>query len=320
MFKIAYTNKSTNTSTNTSSKPNPLVQSSLINKNPNKPVLVDAPILVTFSTCWYVVKSKFPVTTYLEWIKNLFSIINNFNLVLYTDIDGFNSLKPILITENYIKNQDKIKIIIKPMTEFYGYKYKENWIRNHNTSELPLHKKIDWELNMLWCEKIHFVNSTINNKYFNTRFYGWCDIGYFRELSHNKLNAFKSWPSPLTLLFNFPNKIHYGCVQKDQIKYKMLQDNIIKHYSYNNHITKKTSPCNSKHIEEVCFAGGFFILTKQLAEIYIRMFDAKIQYYFNNRFTIKDDQQIIMDCIFTNPQLFQIHFSENWFMFQELLL
>ena len=281
----------------------------------------DIPILVTFSTCWYIVKSKFSVTTYLEWINNLFSIINNFNLVLYTDISGFNSLKPILITENYIKNQDKIKIIIKPINEFYGYKYKENWIKNHNKSELSLHKIVDWQLNMIWCEKIHFVNETIKKNYFTTRNYGWCDIGYFREINYNKLNAFKKWPSPLTLLFNFPNKIHYGCVQKDQMKYKMLQNDIIRHYSYNNNnTTKKTSPCSSKNIEEVCFAGGFFILTKQLAEIYSKMFDAKLVYYFNNNFVIKDDQQIVIDCIFTNPQIFQIHFSENWFMFQELLL
>ena len=301
MLKIAYTNKSN------------------ISKNPT---LINSPILVTFSTCWYIVKSKFSVTTYLEWINNLFSIINNFNLVLYTDINGFNSLKPILITENYIKNQDKIKIIIKPMEEFYGYKYKENWIKNHNKSELSLHKKIDWELNMLWCEKIHFVNDTIKKNYFTTRYYGWCDIGYFRELNYNKLNAFKKWPSHLTLLFNFPNKIHYGCVQKDQMKYKMLQNDIIRHYNDNdnNNINNKTSPCHSKNLEEVCFAGGFFILTKQLAEIYSRMFDAKLVYYFKNNYIIKDDQQIIMDCIFTNPQIFQIHFSENWFMFQELLL
>ena len=42
-----------------------------------KKITKDVPILITFSTCWYIVKSKFPITTYLEWIKNLFSIVNN---------------------------------------------------------------------------------------------------------------------------------------------------------------------------------------------------------------------------------------------------
>lgn len=297
MLKLAYTNKS----------------------KLNKPVLVDAPILITFSTCWYIVKSKFPVTTYLEWIKNIFFIVNNFNLVIYTDTDGYNSLKQLILTDNFLKKKDKVKFIIKPMNEFYGYQYKDEWIKNHNNSQLSLHKKVDWQLNMLWCEKIHFVNETIRNKYFDTIYHGWCDIGYFRELSYKKMELLIGWPSALTLLTKFSNKIHYGCVQKDTMKYKMLQNDVITHYS-NTPIKKYSPPISYEKIEEICFSGGFFILSQPLAEIYKRIFDSKLQYYFKNGFTVKDDQQIIMDCIFTNPQLFQIHFSENWFMFQELLL
>ena len=277
------------------------------------------PILITFSTCWYIVKSKFPISTYLEWIKNLFSIVNNFNLVIYTDTDGYNLLKQLILTDNFLKKKDKVKFIIKPMNKFYGYRYKDEWIKNHNNSQLSLHKKVDWQLNMLWCEKIHFVNETLRNKYFDTIFYGWCDIGYFRELSYKKMELLIGGPSPLTLLTKFSNKIHYGCVQTDAMKYKMLQNDVVTHYN-NNTIKKSSPPISSEKIEEICFSGGFFILTKPLAEIYNRIFDIKLQYYFKNGFTVKDDQQIIMDCIFTNPQLFQIHFSENWFMFQELLL
>ena len=282
----------------------------------------DVPILITFSTCWYIVKSKFPISTYLEWIKNLFSIVNNFNLVIYTDTDGYNLLKQLILTDNFLKKKDKVKFIIKPMNKFYGYRYKDEWIKNHNNSQLSLHKKVDWQLNMLWCEKIHFVNETIGNKYFDTMYHGWCDIGYFRELSYKKMKMLIGWPSALTLLTKFSNKIHYGCVQTDAIKYKMLQNDVITHYSSKNNtlIRKSSPPISYEKIEEICFSGGFFILTQPLAEIYKRIFDIKLQYYFKNGFTVKDDQQIIMDCIFTNPQLFQIHFSENWFMFQELLL
>ena len=294
MFKMSYTNKF-----------EPI----------KKKITKDVPILITFSTCWYIVKSKFPITTYLEWIKNLFSIVNNFNLVIYTDINGYNSLKQLLLTNNFLKKKDQIKVIIKPMNEFYGYRYKDEWIKNHNNSQLSLHKKVDWE-------KIHFVNETLHNKYFDTMYHGWCDIGYFRELSYKKLELLIGWPSPLTLLTKLSNKIHYGCVQTDAMKYKMLQNDVVTHYSNNNNtsIRKSSPPISYKKIEEICFSGGFFILTQPLAEIYSRIFDSKLQYYFKNGFTVKDDQQIIMDCIFTNPQLFQIHFSENWFMFQELLL
>ena len=270
------------------------------------------PILMTFSTSWYIVKSKFSVEQYLEWIHNLFSIVNNFNLVVYTDTNGYNSLRPLILT-------NKIRFIIKPMEDFYGYRYKDDWIKNHNTSELSLHKKIDWQLNMLWNEKIHFVNETIRNKYFDTMYYGWCDIGYFRNLSAGKIGQLISWPSP-TKILKFPNKIHYGCVQTDPEKYNGLHNDVIKHYTRHYTINKTTPPIPFSKMEDICFAGGFFILTKPFAEIYGRLFDIKLQYYFQNGFTIKDDQQIIMDCIFTNPQLFQIHFSSNWFMFQDLLL
>jgi hypothetical protein len=248
--------------------------------------------------------------------------VNNFNLVIYTDTDGYNSLKQLLLTNNFLKKKDQIKVIIKPMNTFYGYRYKDEWIKNHNNSQVLLHKNVDWELNMLWCEKIHFVNETLRNKYFDTMYHGWCDIGYFRELSYKKMELLIEWPSPLTLLTKLSNKIHYGCVQTDAMKYKMLQNDVVTHYSNNNNtpIKKSSPPISSEKIEEICFSGGFFILTQPLAEIYSRIFDSKLQYYFKNGFTVKDDQQIIMDCIFTNPQLFQIHFSENWFMFQELLL
>jgi hypothetical protein len=117
-----------------------------------------------------------------------------------------------------------------------------------------------------------------------------------------------------------PNKILYGCVQTDPGKYNGLQNDVTTHYTRHYTNLKKTAPISSEKIEDVCFSGGFFILTKPLAEIYGRLFDIKLQYYFQNGFTIKDDQQIIMDCIFTNPQLFHIYFSSDWFMFQDILL
>jgi hypothetical protein len=109
---------------------------------------------------------------YKEWITNFFDMLTDCNIVLYTDET---SMKYIPIIE-----KDNIKIILKDITEFSTYHYKEKWISNHNKNHL-LKDKVEWKVNMLWCEKIMFVNETIENKYFNTTFYGWCDIGYFRN-------------------------------------------------------------------------------------------------------------------------------------------
>ena len=61
---------------------------------------------ITFSSCFYIIKSKFDKDTYINWMNNFISIVNNFNLVIYTDE---NSLKFINKREN-----PRIKIIIKP--------------------------------------------------------------------------------------------------------------------------------------------------------------------------------------------------------------
>jgi hypothetical protein len=40
---------------------------------------------ITFSSCFYIIKSKFDPSIYIEWMTNFISIVNKFNLVIYTD-------------------------------------------------------------------------------------------------------------------------------------------------------------------------------------------------------------------------------------------
>ena len=282
--------------------------------------------LLTLSTCYYNVKSKFPPTKYIEWIYNLLSIINQFNLVIYTDKDSFDTLKPIFINNPNISNKIgiKIKIIIKPIEDFFGYKYKDQWIQNHQTSGLDLHQKVDWSLIMLWCEKAHFVNETIANKYFDTLFYGWCDIGYFRN--KNTVNTLQMWPN-LSKLLSLKYGIHYACVENSEPNFVSLQQDILNHYKIKKEKEKekeKESGQPTNKLLNNCFAGGFFIIRPNLIETFVQQFDTKLRYYFDNKYTIKDDQTILLDVIFTNPSLFCLHWSDdikndNWFMFQQLL-
>jgi len=273
--------------------------------------------LVTLSSCWYVLKSKFDIKTYLQWIKNILSIVNNFNLVIYTDANSFKQILNLIDLSN-----KKIKIIIKPFEDFYTYKYKDFWIKNHEKSNLNIHTHTDWKLNMLWNEKVFFVNETIKNKYFVTLYYGWCDIGYFRNRKNDlHTKHLLKWPDNKKLLNNpfNDNFIHYGCVQNNIFTYAKLLNDIKNHY-----INKLTSQPSIK-FDEICFAGGFFILRSELIDTYRKLYDEKLLYYFSNNFIVKDDQMIIMDIIFTNPNLFYVHTEynekwDNWFMFQRILL
>ena len=115
---------------------------------------------ITFSSCFYIIKSKFEPDIYVEWMNNFISIVNNFNLIIYTDE---NSRKYIDTKEN-----NKIKIIIKPIEQFYNYKYKTDWIENHQKNLLLNDKLCNWANNnkIINLDKNKIIYACINNNNF----------------------------------------------------------------------------------------------------------------------------------------------------------
>lgn len=265
---------------------------------------------ITFSTCFYILKSKFDHQIYIEWMDNFISIVNNFNLVIYCDE---NSVKYI-----NTKNNPNIKVIIKPIEEFYNYKYKEYWIKNHNNNILLKHK-IAWDVNMLWSEKIWFVNETIQNNYFDTELYGWCDVGYFRNREKDTHTDFLSnWPNKMKLSNLDNEKIHYACINNnnDELKYLFR----IINRKNNLGLPFQIIPAHQQSI-----AGGFFILHKDKIQWWREKYDSALSLYFKHDYLVKDDQIILVDCIFSNMGKFNLikendQKHNNWFLFQRFLL
>ena len=263
---------------------------------------------ITFSTCFYVIKSKFDSGVYVQWMNNFLSIVNNFNLVIYTDENS---------SQYITKGSINIKVIIKPLNEFYNYKYKEYWIKNHQNNYL-LNDKSSWELNMLWSEKIWFVNETINKSYFNSEFYGWCDIGYFRnrqEDSHT--STLLNWPNHEILSGFDKTKIHYACVNNDNNTMNYL-------FKIINEKNDKGLPIVPIPPIQVSVAGGFFILHKTKSDWWCKTYDTKLELYFKNQYLVKDDQMVLIDCILSDTDSFVLFREnnaryDNWFMFQRIL-
>ena len=263
---------------------------------------------ITFSSCFYIIKSKFDPSIYVGWMNNFLSIVNNFNLVIYTDE---NSIK-------YIdsRNNPKIKIIIVPLEKFYTYKYKDYWIQNHKKNDL-LNDKSNWELNMLWSEKINFVKETIDKEYFITDFYGWCDIGYFRNRQDdtNTCNL-TYWPDNNKINHLEKDKVIYACINNDDKYMNTMFQGI-------NNKNEKGLPSVPIPPYQNTIAGGFFILHKGMIHWWFDMYYNKLELYFNNDYLVKDDQIIIADCVFSHLDKFKLYreFSppfDNWFMFQRI--
>ena len=270
---------------------------------------------ITFATCWYNMKSKFDINTYKRWMSNFLNNVNNFNLVIFTNKESFS-----LIDEIVDKNNKNIKIIVKEYEEFETWKEREKWIKNHgNNNSLNQNSRwnIDWKLNMLWSEKINFVKHVKDNKIFDTEWYGWCDIGYFRGGNNLSAQEIRNWPNKNKINELNKGKIYYGLPgsRTDLNNYvKILLDKNEKGFA------KRLIPEG-----QVSIAGGFFISHKEKIDWWSKIYYNRLYEYFNNNILVKDDQYVIIDCIANNLKEFNIIeekdlSKDRWFVFQNYLL
>ena len=264
---------------------------------------------ITFSSCFYIIKSKFDSTTYINWMNNFISIVNNFNLVIYTDENSSKHINT--------QNNPKIKVIIKPIEQFYNFKYKDLWISNHKKN-LHLNDKSGWCLNMLWSEKIWFVKETIEKQYFETEMYGWCDIGYFRNRTDDlHTSTLKNWCNNMTYVQANIHKISYACINNDNRQLDYL-------YKVVNNKNEAGLPLQPIPSHQNSIAGGFFIIHKDKIDWWAETYNKKLELYFKHNYLVKDDQIILVDCIFSDITNFTLFKEDNpkldnWFMFQRFL-
>jgi len=265
---------------------------------------------ITFSSCFYIIKSKFDPSVYIDWMNNFLSIVNNFNLIIYTDNNSAQYIDT--------KGNPKIKIVIKSIDQFHNYKYNHFWIENHKRNHL-LNDKSNWVLNMLWSEKIWFVKETIERKYFETEFYGWCDIGYFRN-RHNDTHTSKllNWPNTEKINTLDKNKIYYACINNDDRYMNYL-------YKVVNKKNQNGLPVQEIPATQNSIAGGFFVIHKDKINWWAETYNTKLDLYFKNNYLVKDDQIILVDCILSNMNEFLLLREnnpnyDNWFMFQRIYI
>lgn len=268
---------------------------------------------ITFSTCWYQFKAKFDFSVYAAWIRNMLSNIRTYNLVIYTDDAGCAAFD----FHGYAAVNPRIRVIVKPFESFRNYALKELWISNHEKNVL-INRLVDWRVNALWSEKVHFVHETVSNRYFDTEYYGWCDIGYFRcrttgPMRDLSMSQLRGWPNPDKIAVLNPSKIYYGCVNND---WAQISDCI------------RTINANQPLNPRLNFiAGGFFMLHKTKAEWWATIYDAKLHQQLSQGRIVKDDQQIIANCVFSKDTQSHFHICREeggkydvWFLFQRTLL
>lgn len=283
--------------------------------------------MITLVTAWYNLKNKFDLDTYDKWMCNIINNCKNFNLIIYTDRFSY----PIFSQyRQVIENNDNIKIVIKEMDEFYTKKY--DWDKNQKRTNNPLKDVVSYKLNMLWNEKINLVYDAYRHEYFNTKLWGWCDIGYFRcrnglDISREEL---QNWPSEHKISTINDDYIYYtavnplcGCNRSVLPCCTNGYVNQLAHYINNKNevgLPIKPIPTN-----QISIAGGFFLTNGKNIKWWRNTFYDKLDLYFNNNYLVKDDQIIIINCIVDNYDKFSLieqpRFGyDRWFAFAKYLL
>jgi len=300
--------------------------------------------MITFSTCWYIFKAKFDPSVYRGWIHNMLSNVHAYNLVVYCDEESYAYIAP------YVSNP-RIKAVIKSPKEFSTYHLKEQWIANHERNVL-LNGRTGWELNMLWCEKLHFVKETIKSGWFNDSagsndsagtndsagsndsagtndsagsndstepcLYGYIDIGYFRGRPNDlTTNELANWPSAERLSELDHRKIYYACVNNNAHYLRQM-------YHLVNDRGSDGLPKVPIPDHQISIAGGFFLGTAENLLWWHDTFYGLLNRYFDNGRLVKDDQILVADGLFGNLDRFHLCQEEdarydNWFLFQRVL-
>jgi hypothetical protein len=117
-------------------------------------------------------------------------------------------------------------------------------------------------------------------------------------------------------------------LNKEKIYYSYLNNNMnytnamIKHVNNKN---IKGLPISPIPINHLTIAGGIFLIYKDKIDWWLNLYNSKLELYFTNNYYVKDDQIILLDCIFSNITNFCLYKEnnnkyDNWFMFQRILL
>jgi len=250
----------------------------------------------TIVTAYYKFSSKHPSENYDEWMKNFLTTIET-PMVIFTDNKSVEQ-----ITELRKWNQNT-KIIELPFEELYCSQFMEYW--NKDLERDPEKRYHNQQLYIIWNEKSKFVERAIQENYFNTDYYCWCDIGCFRDTS--TVNKYRFFPQT--------SKI------KNNNTITLLH---IDPYEMNEIISLKNT--NINHINNIfigkCRIGATIIIGHKDAWYrWISTFYTMMETFMKNDTFTGKDQDIMATIVALYPGLIELIIppSRDWFYLQDYL-
>lgn len=250
---------------------------------------------VTIVSYFYIIKSKFSLEKYLEWISNFLYI--GFKSIIYT-----NEETKMVLLNHFPNIEENNKLIIYEIRDFYTSKY--NWDYDYNID----YEKNKHSINLykLWNEKIIFLRKASELNYYSTEYFLLLDIGSFRN--KNKLEEIKNYnfPTHNNFIKNKLTMFYYSNFTIENSKNAHIIDN--RFYSIN--------------IDQNTFVGGLFGGDKQSIINFEYEFKKILDVHKKKGIFSGKDQNIYNFVVLNNPNLIHLLNShiinksyDSWFCF-----
>lgn len=241
-----------------------------------------------------------------EYFKNFDRLATkiNYDLVVFLEepyltalIEKYKHKKNIFFEDLSKVNTFLNQYLDKDLQIIKSKKYK-NKIPEHRKN-LPEHLYSDY--NLINHSKINFVNFA-NKTYENYNFYSWIDFGMIRQ---NNLNS-------------IPSNINLKGIPLDKITYQFKLMPPKKRIDPDLILQGLPKAVNNIVVNGVYVMGSAFICPKDFAPVFEKKWESKLLSFYENDIT-DDDQSLILQIYYDDPDFFCAKVSANWFNLYNIL-
>jgi len=146
----------------------------------------------TIVTAYFKITSKHTHTEYNQWMENTMSL--NDPMVIYTSPDLVPAMKR--LRSHALERTKVIPMELHEMRMPTQYGIQPFWeIQHAMDPEKTINKS--YHLYWIWNEKLEFLRRTIAENPFQSNFFAWVDIGYFRTPKYNHRVMLQQIPTAL---------------------------------------------------------------------------------------------------------------------------
>ena len=226
--------------------------------------------------------------TYIDYFLMLANNIK-YNLIVYIEDDVIDILKTYSLKDNIIiKRWSEVNTFFNKYIDMDKLVMESDMFKNKiplDKREYPQHKYSEY--NLINHSKINFISHT-KNIYPSYEFYSWIDFGYVRNI--------KSVPRNIRT-YNLPKKLIYHCIKTPTNR--IDSDSMIK-------------------TDDIYLTGSSYIIHNSIINEIEELYNNKIKQWYSEYIT-HNDQTLILQLYYDNPDLFFILQNDNWFTLYNML-